>query len=240
MLDERKMFGIELSDLFLQAFLGELVSCMGPHILDKDENGEYYLHDAEDKTGWLAAFRKACDKVECASLYEKYENSEYPERDAIAYVISERVGKFAEQSPWSNEYYRFLLRRDKDSNEPRISQLLIAAVAGELYSIFGNSIEGTLGGETYLQVILGSTGWERALEEACRKTANNEILYWRKLADWRQRADFDDTLISEIDKVLSNPDSMQCAGESYLRFLITKHTESSLEVAKSELRHFTD
>lgn len=232
MLDERKMFGIELSDLFLQAFLGELVSCMGPHILDKDENGEYYLHDAEDKTGWLAAFRKACDKVECASLYEKYENSAYPERDAIAYVISERAGKFAEQSPWSNEYYRFLFRRDKDSNEPRISHLLIAAVAGELYSIFGSSIEGTLGEEIYLHAVIGSSGWERALEEACRKTANNEVLYWRKIADWQQRADFDDALISEIDKALSNPDSMQRAGESYLRFLSTKHTESSLEVAK--------
>ena len=229
------MFDIELSDLFLQAFLGELVSCMGPHILDKDENGEYYLHDAEDKAGWLAAFRKACDKVECASLYEKYENSEYPERDALAYVVSEKAGKLAEQSPWSNEYYRFLLRRDKDSNEPRISQLLIAAVAGELYSIFGNSIEGTLGGEIYLHAVIGSSGWERALEEACRKTANNEVLYWRKIADRQQRDDFDDALISEIDKALSNPDSMQRAGESYLRFLITKHNENNLEATKDEL-----
>lgn len=235
MLDEREMFDIELSDLFLQAFLGELVSCMGPHILDKDENGEYYLHDAEDKAGWLAAFRKACDKVECASLYEKYENSEYPERDALAYVVSEKAGKLAEQSPWSNEYYRFLLRRDKDSNEPRISQLLIAAVAGELYSIFGNSIEGTLGGEIYLHAVIGSSGWERALEEACRKTANNEVLYWRKIADRQQRDDFDDALISEIDKALSNPDSMQRAGESYLRFLITKHNENNLEATKDEL-----
>lgn len=235
MLDEREMFDIELSDLFLQAFLGELVSCMGPHILDKDENGEYYLHDAEDKAGWLAAFRKACDKVECTSLYEKYENSEYPERDALAYVVSEKAGKLAEQSPWSNEYYRFLLRRDKDSNEPRISQLLIAAVAGELYSIFGNSIKGILGGEIYLHAVIGSSGWERALEEACRKTANNEVLYWRKIADRQQRNDFDDALISEIDKALSNPDSMQRAGESYLRFLITKHNENNLEATKDEL-----
>lgn len=232
MLDEKELFGIELSDLFLQAFIGEVVSCMGPGVLSKDENGEYYLHDTEDTNGWFAAFRKACDKVECTPLYEKYMGGEYPERDALAYVVSEKAGKLAEQSPWGNDYYRFLFRRDKDSNGPRISQILIAAVAGELYSIFGNSIEGTLGGEIYLHAVIGSSGWERALEEACRKTANNEILYWRKIADWRQCAVFDDALISEIDKVLSNPDSMQRAGESYLRFLTTKHTESSLEVAK--------
>lgn len=235
MLDEKELFGIELSDLFLQAFIGEVVSCMGPGVLSKDENGEYYLHDTEDTAGWFVAFRKACDKVGCTPLYEKYMGGEYPERDALAYVISEKAGKLAEQSPWSNDYYKFLFGRDKDSNEPRISQLLIAAVAGELYSIFGNSIEGTLDGEIYLHAVIGSSGWERALEEACRKTANNEVLYWRKIADRQQRDDFDNALISEIDKALSNPDSMQRAGESYLRFLITKHNENNLEATKDEL-----
>lgn len=234
MLDEKELFGIELSDLFLQAFIGEVVSCMGPGVLSKDENGEYYLHDTEDTNGWFAAFRKACDKVECTPLYEKYMGGEYPERDALAYVVSEKAGKLAEQSPWGNDYYRHLFR-DKESKKPKIPQFLIAAIAGELYSIFGSDIEGALDGEKYLHAILGSTGWERAFEEACRKTANNEVLYWRKIADRQQRAYFDEALISGIDKTLSNQDGMRRAGESYLRFLITKHNENNLEATKDEL-----
>ena len=235
MLDEKELFGIEFSDLFLQAFIGEAVSCMGPGVLSKDENGEFYLHDTEDTTGWFAAFRKACDKVECTSLYEKYMGSEHSERDAIAYVISERAGKLAEQGFWSNDYYRYLFGKDRESSRPRVTHLLVAAMIGELYSIFGKTIECTLGGEIYLHTILGSTGWERAFEEACHKTANNETLYLRKISDPQQRADFDDALISEIDKALSNPDNMQRAGESYLRFMITKHNENSLEVRRNEL-----
>lgn len=115
----------QIPEYFWHAFLGELVSVFGPSVFEKDPESELMsLTYIGGTTGWNAAFKMTCHKLDMDWLYKYYYNLKWWESDLFDSecedlikdtVIDKSTPKLLllnedDRVNYTNPYYMWLIR----------------------------------------------------------------------------------------------------------------------------------
>lgn len=104
----------KIPEYFWPAFVGELVSTFGLVIFEKDPETESLgLNFIGGTSGWHAAFKMACDKLDLGWLYEYYCKLRWLESDMFDGEFEDLIiSKFLEADNLpASTYYAWLIRR---------------------------------------------------------------------------------------------------------------------------------
>lgn len=96
---------------FWPALAGELVSTIGLHVFEKDENSQYGLYFVSGTFGWNAALRMTCRKLDMKWLFDYYDKLEWWQSDMFDGEFEDLlIKKFVEanDNP-QNTYYKWLI-----------------------------------------------------------------------------------------------------------------------------------
>jgi hypothetical protein len=126
----------KIPEYFWSALAGELVSVFGPHALEKVDDS-YNLYFLTGTTGWNAALRMTCRKLDMDWLYEYYNNLQWWESDMFdgefedliisKFVEAEDIDNWPEvpteeQERHASTYYSWLTGSITFDEEPEIAE----------------------------------------------------------------------------------------------------------------------
>ena len=101
----------KIPEYFYPAFAGELVSVFGPNILTRSNIKESQLLDASGTSGWNAALKMTCHKLNLNWLLNWYDELEWYDSDDFDYKLVKLIfSKFIKREPGSiKPYYMWLI-----------------------------------------------------------------------------------------------------------------------------------
>lgn len=101
----------KIPEYFYPAFAGELVSVFGPNILTRSDIKDSQLLDVSGTSGWNAALKMACHKLNLNWLLNWYDKLEWYDSDDFDYKLVELIfSKFIKREPGSiKPYYMWLI-----------------------------------------------------------------------------------------------------------------------------------
>lgn len=110
---------LKIPSYFYIALAGELCSILGPQIFnkitdfDEDTEEEFSYYDFDSGTsGWYAAFKTTCKKLDLQWLLNYYDTLKWYDRDIFDGIIEDRiVTRFIDKDNHCNEYYKYLMTK---------------------------------------------------------------------------------------------------------------------------------
>lgn len=104
----------KLPDHFWSAFAGELVAIFGINIFEKDESGLQQLDYMSGTSGWNAALRSVCHRLDISWFYDWYDALDWADSDDfdgdLLYMLNTRIGI-------NLAYYRWLVGKMREDNK---------------------------------------------------------------------------------------------------------------------------
>lgn len=100
-----------ISDYFYPAFVGELVAVFGVNVLKTSDDGESPLFYISGTSGWNAALRMTCKKLDLSDLWDWYDKLEWYDSDdfdgeLVDLLVSKLINVEAQSC---KSYYKWLM-----------------------------------------------------------------------------------------------------------------------------------